>query len=205
MVGLIENLSRGLPLAVDRQSPPQNDDAYDEAPFPAPRLALPDVDLPEGDTPSAPGQSGIVAIFCPDEFEDKEKAAECAGRPEIRSGWRPGGSGEDFSRAVELLRQQRERGGYSAGAYGSPEQRQAEDMRRQQDLADFRKSQDSLNALGAQSNDPAARSRPDIGPGAVEPSWTRRNDPLVDQKDVDRLKRELDEAADAKAKAGEDD
>jgi hypothetical protein len=190
-------------LAVEDRKPAQNDDAYDEDPF-APRAALPQVDLPEGETSSAPGQSGVMAIFCPDEFKDKEKAAECAGRPEIRSGWKPGGSGEDFSRAVDLLKQQRERGDYSAGKFGTEAQRRAEELQKQLELNDFRKSQDDINNLGLESNDPAAGTRPDIGPAAVEPSWTRRDDPQVDQKDINQLKKELDAAADAKAKASDD-
>lgn len=85
----------------------RGDDAFDEAPT---RAAIPKIDLPPGAQSGAPGASGVVAIFCPKEFRNKDKAAECAGRTEIRSGWRPGASGEDFSKAVRLLKEQRAQG-----------------------------------------------------------------------------------------------
>ncbi|MBY0420657.1 MAG: hypothetical protein K2Q06_00030, partial [Parvularculaceae bacterium] len=86
---------------------PSGDDAFDEAPA---RAAIPKIDLPPGAQSGAPGASGVVAIFCPKEFKNKDKAAECAGRTEIRSGWRPGASREDFSKAVRLLKEQRAQG-----------------------------------------------------------------------------------------------
>ena len=180
---------------------PAGDDMFDEEPvFGGRRFVLPQVELPTGETSTMPGTSGVVAIYCPEEFEDREKIAECAGRPEIRSGWRPGATGEDFSRAVELLKEQRARGVYTgdSATFGPEIARRMEQQRREQDLTDFRRSQDDVNDIGATSNDPAAGTRPDIGPAPFEPSWTRRQDPLVDQKDVDRLRRELEEAENAK-------
>jgi len=91
-----------------------NDEAYDfSSRFITPRQAipLPSVDLPVGETAAIPGQSGVVAIFCPDEFTNEDKQQECAGRTEIRSGWRPGASGENWDEATRLLRQERRGGG----------------------------------------------------------------------------------------------
>ncbi len=84
-----------------------------------PRSLLPLVDLPtiegvEGNenTPlgAFAGASGVVAIFCKEQFENPDKIAECAGRVQILSGWRPGDSGEDYSKAVEYLREAQRRG-----------------------------------------------------------------------------------------------
>lgn len=89
----------------------EGDDAFDQAPTLGARAALPKVDLPAGAASGAPGDSGVVAIYCPKQFrKNKDKAEECAGRTEIRSGWKPGASGEDWSRAVDLLKQARRRG-----------------------------------------------------------------------------------------------
>lgn len=178
-------------------SKPTGDDSFDEEPvFAGRRFNLPAVDLPKGDTPVKPGSSGVMAIFCPEEFTDKDKAAECAGRTEIRSGWRPGASGEDFSKAAAVLKQRRQEGDFSGDdvRYGTDLARAANDRARQEDIEDFRRGQaDDLGKTGIAS-DPSAADRPDLsGPGA-EPSWTRRDDPLVDQKDVEKLRKELEEA-----------
>lgn len=172
---------------------PAGDDMFDEAPVFGSRLALPPVDLPRGETSAVPGTSGVVAIFCPEEFTDKEKIAECAGRPEIRSGWRPGSSGEDFSRAAAVLKGRRQHGDFSNDAvtFGPELARQANERAKIEDLEEFRREQD-LGDAGV-AKDPASGTRPDLAP-PIEPSWTRRDDPLVDQKDVERLKRELEEA-----------
>ncbi|MFZ5618288.1 MAG: hypothetical protein ACOZAA_13315 [Pseudomonadota bacterium] len=180
--------------------PLAGDDAFDEEPvFNGRRLALPPVDLPKGETSAVPGTSGVVAIYCPEEFTDKEKIAECAGRPEIRSGWRPGASGEDFSKAAAVLKDRRKHGDFSNDdvTFGPELARQAEERRRIEDLEDFRKKQDLGNAGIAQ--DPASGSRPDLVPPAAEPSWTRRDDSLVDKGDVEKLRKELDEAEKSKS------
>ncbi|OFX04554.1 MAG: hypothetical protein A3E78_04400 [Alphaproteobacteria bacterium RIFCSPHIGHO2_12_FULL_63_12] len=177
------------------KKPTTGDDMFDEEPvFNGRRLALPSVDLPKGDAAAIPGTSGVVAIYCPEEFTDKEKIAECAGRPEIRSGWRPGSSGEDFSKAAAALKNRNKHGDFSDDAvtFGPEIARQIEQRRRVEDLEDFRKSQDLGNAGIAP--DPASGTRPDLTPPVADPSWTRRDDPLVDQKDVEKLKRELEEA-----------
>lgn len=184
-------------VAAAPKAAPSGDDAFDQAPaFSGSRFSLPKVDLPKGSA-AAPGTSGVVAVFCPEEFTNKEKAAECAGRTEIRSGWRPGASGEDFSKAAKVLQQRRQEGDFSGDAvtFGPAIAREADEARRRRDLEDFRKSQGSVNDLGTnQTGDPAAASRPGIGPADFEPSWTKREDPLVDQKDVDKLKRDLEQA-----------
>ncbi|MFN0022330.1 MAG: hypothetical protein ACKVS5_00360 [Parvularculaceae bacterium] len=176
---------------------PAGDDSFDEEPvFTGRRFSLPQVDLPEGDTPARPGTSGVMAIFCPEEFTDKEKAAECAGRTEIRSGWRPGSSGEDFSKAASILKQRSRDGDFSGDAvtFGPEIARAAADRARLEDLEDFRRGQAaSTNAAGI-APDPGAASRPDLLDPAQEPSWTRREDPLVDEDDVEKLRKDLEEA-----------
>lgn len=180
--------------------PLAGDDAFDEEPvFNGRRLALPPVELPKGETSSVPGTSGVVAIYCPEEFTDKEKIAECAGRPEIRSGWRPGASGEDFSKAAAVLKDRRKHGDFSNDSvtFGPELARQAEERRKIEDLEDFRKDQ-NLGKAGI-ATDPAAGTRPDLVPDAPDPSWTRRDDPLVDKGDVEKLRKELDEAEKSKS------
>jgi hypothetical protein len=184
------------------------DDMFDEEPVFGRRsfTRVPPVNLPLGEASTLPGQSGVVAIFCPEEFTDAEKAAECAGRPEIRSGWRPGASGENWEEATRLLKQDRARGyigDRSAERFGPDIARQLGQARRDEELTDFRRSADDINNQGVDGlNDPAAATRPNIGPAPFEPNWTLREDPTVSQKDIDALGRELEEA-DA-AKRGED-
>lgn len=171
------------------------DDMFDEEPvFSGRRFVLPQVELPKGDSSAAPGTSGVVAIYCPEEFKDREKIAECAGRPEIRSGWRPGASGEDFSKAAAVLKDRARHGDFSndATTFGPEIARQIEQRKRIEDLEDFRKGQ-NLGGSGI-ADDPAAGTRPELVPPIADPSWAKRNDPLVDNKDVDKLKRELEEA-----------
>jgi hypothetical protein len=176
---------------------PAGDDSFDEEPvYAGRRFNLPAVDLPAGDTPVQPGSSGVMAIFCPEEFKDKEKAAECAGRTEIRSGWKPGASGEDFSKAAAILRQKREEGDFSGDGvrFGTDLARAANDRARQEDLEDFRKGQAGASASAGVASDPGSASdRNLVGPGQ-EPNWTLREDPLVDQKDVEKLRKELEAA-----------
>jgi len=174
---------------------PAGDDMFDEEPvFTGRRFALPPVDLPKGDASAAPGTSGVVAIYCPEEFTDKEKIAECAGRPEIRSGWRPGSSGEDFSKAAAILKERRKHGDFSDDAvtFGPEIARQIEQRRRVEDLEDFRKDQ-NLGDVNI-ADDPAAGTRPQLIDPISQPSWTRRDDSLVDKKDVEKLRRDLEEA-----------
>ena len=185
----------GAPASEPATPQPAGDDMFDEDPvFGAGRFALPAVELPKGDVSVAPGASGVVAIFCPDEFTDKEKIAECAGRPEIRSGWRPGSSGEDFSKAAAILKDRRRHGDFSDDAvtFGPEIARRAEQQRRIEDLEDFRRDQ---NLGGANiADDPASGTRPQLLEPIAQPSWTRRDDPLVDNKDVEKLRRDLEEA-----------
>jgi hypothetical protein len=179
---------------------PANDDAFDESPrFIKPRAPLPSVDLPEGRAAAAPGKSGVVAIFCPEEFQNKEKAAECAGRTEIRSGWRPGASGENWSEAIRLLKKEGQGGQAAtdpAAIYGPQQARALKDAAAAEALSDPRRSVGPLNDLPGQSSGNLDRtlSRPDIGPREIEPSWTLRDDPNVSRKDVERLRRDLEEA-----------
>jgi hypothetical protein len=160
---------------------------------------LPNVDLPEGQAAITPGQSGVVAIFCPEEFTDKEKAAECAGRTEIKSGWRPGAGGEDWSEAVRLLKKDKIAGRTGASpsdVYGAEIGGRMEDAETLNALRDFRKSQAPVNNQAADSSSNVDRTlgRPDIGPEAVEPSWTLKDDPLVTRKDAEKLREALEEA-----------
>jgi len=160
---------------------------------------LPQVELPTGETTGVPGESGVVAIFCPEEFDNDDKAAECAGRTQIRSGWRPGASGENWEEAIRLLKKQREEGVFNdenTAIFGPEIAREAERRRREQDLQDFRQNEDGLdnqagglNRLGNPANDV------NLGPPEFEPSWGQRQDPDISQRDLDKLENELDEAA----------
>lgn len=175
-------------------APPSGDDLFDEEPvFGAGRLALPPVDLPKGETSAVPGTSGVVAIFCPEVFTDKEKIAECAGRPEIRSGWRPGASGEDFTKAAAALKDRRRHGDFSNDdvTFGPELARQAEERRRIEELGGKSGGDDVDAGIG---RDPAAGTRPDFVPPGDEPSWSRRDDSLVDQAEVEKLRKALEEA-----------
>lgn len=184
------------------EKPAAGDDMFDEEPeFNGRRVALPHVDLPKGESSAVPGTSGFIAIDCTKQFTDKEKIAECAGRPEIRSGWRPGASGEDFSKAAAVLKDRRRHGDFSNDdvTFGPTLARQAEERRRLEDLEDPRTSQKDVHDLGLGGNDPAAGTRPDLTAPGPEPGWTRRDDPLVDRKDVEKLRKELEEAEKEKA------
>ena len=188
------------------------DDMFDQEPvfgrrsFILPRVQLPTAGapvaaLPEGQATTLPGQSGVVAIFCPEEFRNNpDKIEECAGRTEIRSGWRPGASGEDFSKAARLLRKNRETGftGQNAGGQFSPEEtRRFLEAQRRRALQDPRRSAGAINDLGTtfgEQGNNAASNRPNIGPRPVEPSWTLREDPNLSAKDLERLRRDLEKA-----------
>lgn len=181
--------------------PPANDDMFDEEPvFARPRLPLPTVSLPEGQAAISPGSSGVVAIFCDQQFKNKDKAAECAGRTEIRSGWRPGASGEDWEAAARLLKTDRTAGkvGVDPSAiYGAGVGRRLEDERRADELRDPRRSIDSINdpAGAASGNLTDTLGQPNVGPAPFEPSWTLPEDPQVSQKDLKKLEKDLEEAA----------
>jgi hypothetical protein len=184
----------------EEDAPPQNDDIFDVEPsFSGRRFVRPLVQLPLGAAPIAPGTSGFVAIFCPEEFSDEDKAKECAGRRELRSGWRPGDSGEDWSRATELLKGSRSRGefGPSRGPVADRIRRQR-DLQRVDDLNDFRRSVDDVNNLPDAGDDNLMRgvegNRPDIGPPAFEPGWTRRDKNELSEKELEAFRKALEEA-----------
>jgi hypothetical protein len=180
--------------------PPANDDMFDEEPvFGRPQLPLPTVNLPEGQAAISPGSSGVVAIFCDQQFKNKDKAAECAGRTDIRSGWLPGASGENWGEAARLLKNDRAAGkvGVDPSAiYGAGVGRRLEDERRAGELRDPRRSMDSLNdpAGAAAGNLTDTLGQPNVGPAPFEPSWTLPEDPQVSQKDLKKLEKELEEA-----------
>lgn len=201
------------PEPVETVEAPTGDDMFDEEPvfgrrtFVLPQVALPQVDmtdapLPDGAAAILPGTSGVVAIFCPEHFSDEDKQKECAGRTEIRSGWRPGASGEDWSRATELLKRDRERGitGPTAGP-AFETRRDAIDYGQVEALRDFRRGDPGLNNLPDAGDDNLMRgvegNRPNIGPAPFEPSWTLRDLPEgMTQKELDELERQLREARD---------
>jgi len=187
------------------ETPPQNDDAFDMEPsfsggrFSGRRFVRPLVQLPLGDTPIIAGSSGVVAIFCPEEFSDDDKAKECAGRRELRSGWRPGDSGEDWSRATKLLKRDRERGrsGPSAGPVADIVRRQR-DLNRVEDLNDFRRNDPSVNNIADTLDDNISAGvegdRPDIGPPEFEPGWARRDRNEPTEREIEELRKALEEA-----------
>ena len=57
------------------------------------------IDLPETE---GGGPSGLIAIRCYEIFSDPDKIAECAGRPEVRSGWTA--EGADWSGIIASLK-----------------------------------------------------------------------------------------------------
>ena len=193
------------------ETEPSGDDQFDQEPvFGRPAMPLPSVDLPEGAAPATPGASGVVAIFCPEEFDNEDKAAECAGRTEIRSGWRPGASGEDWSRAVELLKRQREAGGVGDdpnAVYGPDVARALRDRQREADLELQRRGVGAINdPAGANSGNLETQlGRPEIGPDSPEPGWSLPDDPDVSQRDVRRLERALEDAERRKDPTADDD
>lgn len=203
-------------LAAEKAQAPQaeaktGDDAFDEEPVLGSRTALPKVDLPAGAQAAAPGASGVVAIFCPKEFKNKDKAAECAGRTDIRSGWRPGASGEDWSEAVRLLKQARQRGqgGTDPSVTFSPEV--ARDMQRDYRNKDAAPSvlggqRPSTDAFGGIENKTATSSdnvergfgRPNIGPADPLTADQRRDRAPVSSGEIKKLEKALDEAEKSK-------
>lgn len=200
-------LAEETPPAPEEEAP-ANDDMFDEEPvfggrtFTMPRVALPGMEggaeLPDGAAAILPGDSGVVAIFCPEEFTDADKQEECAGRTEIRSGWRPGASGEDWSRATELLKGDRERGvsGPTAGPVVRT-LREQRDYGEMEALQDFRRTQDSVNNLPDAGDDNLMRgvegNRPGIGPRAFEPSWTLRENGEYTQEELDEIREQIRE------------
>ena len=206
----------------DEQELPFDDDFFDQSAtrrfikprfaLPLPGVSLPETALPEGDEAALPGRSGVVAILCPEEFTDEEKQKECAGRPEIRSGWRPGASGEDFSRAARLLRGDRAQGGSGAGgglrgapAGGLPTERVfGPDVARRLEREEReRLGEQARQGVGGEQDDLAgqadalgnALSRPDVGTGEAVPSWARRDDAPLDRSEIEDLEEALDDAA----------
>ena len=179
---------------------PQNDDMFDEEPsFGGRRFAMPRVQLPLGDAPAAPGSSGVVAIFCPEQFDNEDKAAECAGRREIRSGWTPGSSGENWSRATELLKSARERGQTGPDMdklVGPAAARRLKDEEQLRKMTDFRRNVPDAGAISQGSNltNSLEGTRPAIGPDNIQPAWTKRDEGELTEKEIKKLQKEMDEA-----------
>jgi len=179
------------------------DDMFDQEPslssrrFVLPQVALPSFDnLPAGaasdGTAVLPTDSGVVAIFCPEQFDDEDKQKECAGRREIRSGWRPGDSGENWDRAVELLKQNRARGA-TGPSYGPVADTLA--RRREADrVIEMRNSTVAApGAVGDNVTSTLEANRPDIGPKSFEPNWTVRDTPEgISEKDLEELRRSVE-------------
>ncbi len=184
------------------EEPLTGDDMFDEEPrfgrvMGRSRLPLPTVALPEGEAVINPGSSGVIAVFCPEQFQNADKVAECAGRTQIRSGWRPGSSGEDWTKAAQLLRKDRAEGVLGGGGglstvIGPGPARRVEDLQRVQDITDFRRGIDE------QTDPVGSISDVDIGPASIEPGWTLRDDPELTQKDLKELEKALKEAEDNK-------
>ena len=175
------------------------------------RNQIPQVALPEG---QAGGISGVVAIFCDDVFTNDDKIQECAGRGDIRSGWRR--TSEDWSGITASLR----RGGVNVpggSPYAGPGRggdlgenetyyepvdqgliigpklaRKLENERKFRDLQDERAGvmlvtdplEDSLSNTGG--------GVPNYIQDQWEPSWTLRDDPVLDQATIEELERQRD-------------
>lgn len=195
---------------------PQGDDAFDEAPTLGPKAAVPKIELPPGASPGAPGSSGVVAIYCPKQFKtNKDKAEECAGRTEIRSGWRPGKSGEDWSKAVELLKKER-----AAGKFGddqtvkftTPGLRKLEGDLKARDAAPAiiphgpSPSPIAGGTIATPGGDSLNGSFSGAGAvgGGVGPPSVRTDHGPVSQKEIRKLEKALDDAEKAKSGGGDD-
>ena len=184
------------------EEPAANDDMFDQEPvFGGRTFVAPRVQLPIGETPIDPGSSGVVAIFCPEQFEDDDKAKECAGRRELRSGWRPGDSGEDWSRATELLRSARERGQTGPDLdkiVGPIEARRIRNDRLLEGLEGARSGDDRISNQADTADDNLSRgiegNRPNIGPAPFEPNWSLPEDGELSQQEIDDLREALEEA-----------
>ena len=76
--------------------------------------------------------------------------------------------------------------------------RQLEADRLQRDLEDLRRPGGDVNGLADGADDNLMRgvegNRPGIGPKPFEPSWTLPDDDGLTQKEIDELKRQLEEA-----------
>ncbi|GEM_PF-1296318 len=185
------------------EEPAANDDMFDQNPGSGRFLTMPRVELPQGDPSALSGSSGVVAIFCPEQFENEDKAAECAGRREIRSGWRPGASGENWARAEELLRGARSRGQTGPDLdklLGPAAAIELKDTETIQGLRDFRRNVGDAGSISQGSNADRGleATRPDIGPPVYQPTWTLREDEDLSLEDIEKLKKELEEAEEKK-------
>jgi hypothetical protein len=161
------------------------------------RFIAPRVRLPLSDSPATPASSGVIAIYCPEQFEDPDKAAECAGRREILSGWRPGASGEDWSRAAQVLKRDLEAGraGPDLDALVGPasarriqDQRTLETLRAPSTLSPGGDGADD-NIMGG-----IEAGRPNLGPSTPQPGWTVREDGVFSEQDLKEFEKALDEA-----------
>jgi len=197
------------PVPVVAETPePETTEAPPPTPRPAPAAPsptnLPDVDLPEA---QAGGPAGVVALRCNDIFSDPDKAAECAGRPEIRSGWTRGE--EDWSGIVSSLR----RGGINVPDDGPLIGPPTDDLPegsvyyepfdeglligrdRARWLRNERKFDEWKGASMGVSEQMSPVDNIYSGMGINtpyfldrwEPSWTLRDDPYVDPKIIDEL------------------
>ena len=178
------------------------DDMFDVEPsFTGRRFTMPRVELPKGEIPQASGSSGVVAIFCPEEFEDADKVAECAGRRELLSGWRPGDSGENWGRATELLGGARDRGEFGPDDQYLVGKREAERLADENRFGGVVSPQPNASDAPASVNgaeDNVLRgvegNRPNIGPAPFEPSWGARDGSDLSQREIDELQKQLEEA-----------
>lgn len=170
---------------------------------------LPEVDLPEA---QSGGPAGVIALQCYEIFSDPDKAAECAGRTEIRSGWTA--EGTDWSGIVSSLRQ----GGIDAkegqplygpaqaslprgndftsnfGERGYLGPKVADDLH---DIERFQAMKDPRSTI-SEMQSPVDNQFSNLGDGGTvplflerwEPSWVLKDDPYVDQKLIDEMIRE---------------
>lgn len=145
---------------------------------------------PERKTQRSTKEGGIVAIYCPDAFENADKAAECAGRVQIRSGWTPPASlREDWGRIAKELRRQVVRAPELGVILGPEEAERVIEERRVRELFDARRGVAREMPTGA--DDAWRRSGgvvPDIGPPPVEPSWTLRAEPTLTDRQIRELR-----------------
>lgn len=203
------------PLAPEPSPEPEPENLPPAEPFipepvpAAPVQAAPQIDLAERG--AAGGPSGITAIYCPDEFDDPDKAAECAGRPEILSGWKY--EDEDWSDMAAALR----RGGVnvkpSKPYIGAPHRRPLADNESYYEPFDEgliigrdAAKRNEMARKGEWLKDPrrevasvmdtASHSMSNLGDAEVtnyitdtwQPSWTLREEPELSLDDIERIR-----------------
>lgn len=212
-----------------REEEPQEAPAPEQEESPALPLAPPpvatgpsDIDVPEIETARGT-PDGLVALNCDREFEDRQRAAECAGA-EIRSDWRAAyetRDNEQWAAAAERLRTGRYRGPFEVGPDQYGRLRENEELYQPRDprfragpgpssgggganyaaafdspeeYQRFLSTYDSRKYVGQNQglNNDTSLAWPEPLSG-WRPSWQLREDPHIDNKQMEEFLEELED------------